>query len=577
MKLYLRLWPFFREYWGRCLVVLLNVFLFALANLYFLALVKELSYDIERANVGLFLYRIAAGFVLAGIRSLASFGQSYNMDWIGQRLVMKLRLRMYEHLQKLSMDFFNKWKVGEIMSRSTNDLQVIQTVFVANIVTLLPEAVTFVGVLIYLAVLNWQLLLMMVITLPLFAFLIQLFTSRMRRISKYNQRKLADLASVLQESIYGVSIIKAFAAERKEINKYARENERSFWISMKGSRLHALQEPILFMLQISMILLILMVGGIQIIEGNITVGNFISFCLGMGMLVNPVTIFGKVSVKQQQAYVALDRIFELLDIEPTVKEAPKPQRRTIAGNVVFKDLSFAYNAANGLVLKDINLEVKAGEVIALVGPSGGGKTTLVNLLPRFYDTTNGQVLIDGIDVRDYAFDSLRGQIGIVTQETILFSGTIYDNIAYGKENAAQEEVERAARMANAHNFIKLFPSGYLTYLGERGVRLSGGQKQRVAIARAILSDPKILILDEATSALDNESEKLVQQALENLMRGRTTFIIAHRLSTIINAGRIAVINEGRICALGRHEELLASSPLYQKLYRLQRAKEQADA
>ena len=573
MKLYLKLWPYFREHWGRCLAVLVNVFLFTVANMYFLALVKELSYDIERGRTGLFVYRICAGLTLALVRALTSYAQTYNMDWIGQRLVMKLRLKMYEHLQRLSMDFFNKWKVGEIMSRSTNDLQVVQGVFVSNVVTLLPEFCTFIGVLIYLSVLSWPLLLMTLVTLPLFAFLIQLFTTRMRRISKYNQRKLADLASVLQESIYGISIIKAFAAENKEIGHYTKENERSFWINMKGARLYALQEPILFMLQITMILLIFMVGGIQIIEGRISVGNFIAFCLGLGMLVNPVTVFGKISVKQQQAEVALGRIFELLETEPTVKEAAHPQKKTLTGQVQFQDLSFAYTPANGLVLKNIDLEVRAGEVLALVGPSGGGKTTLVNLLPRFYDATSGRLLVDGLDVREYSFNSLRSQIGIVTQETILFSGTIRENIAYGKDKAAQEEIEQAARMANADNFIKLFPSGYMTYIGERGVRLSGGQKQRVAIARAILSDPKILILDEATSALDNESEKLVQQALENLMRHRTTFVIAHRLSTIVNADRIVVLDSGRIIAIGKHAELLQTCPLYQKLYNLQKAKE----
>ncbi|GBR72557.1 lipid A export ATP-binding/permease protein MsbA [Candidatus Termititenax aidoneus] len=574
MKLYLKLWPYFREHWGRCLVVLVNVFLFAVANMYFLALVKELSYDIERGRVGLFIYRICAGLTLALVRSLTSYAQTYNMEWIGQRLVMRLRLKMYEHLQRLSMDFFNKWKIGEIMSRSTNDLQVVQGVFVSNVVTLLPELFTFVGVLIYLSVLSWPLLLITLITLPLFAFLIQLFTRRMRRISKYNQRKLADLASVLQESIYGISIIKAFAAENKEIDNYTKENERSFWISMKGARLYALQEPILFMLQISMIMVIFMIGGVQIIEGHITVGNFIAFCLGLGMLVNPVTIFGKISVKQQQAEVALGRIFELLETEPTVKEAARPQKKNITGQVQFQDLSFAYTPANGLVLKNIELEVRTGEVLALVGPSGGGKTTLVNLLPRFYDATSGRLLIDGLDVKEYSFNSLRSQIGIVTQETILFSGTIRENIAYGKTDATQSEIEQAARMANADSFIKLFPSGYLTYVGERGVRLSGGQKQRVAIARAILSDPKILILDEATSALDNESEKLVQQALENLMRSRTTFVIAHRLSTIVNADRIAVLEDGRIIAIGKHAELLQTCPLYQKLYKLQKAKEE---
>jgi subfamily B ATP-binding cassette protein MsbA len=272
--------------------------------------------------------------------------------------------------------------------------------------------------------------------------------------------------------------------------------------------------------------------------------------------------------------VALSRIFELLEIEPTVKEAAHPQEKNISGQVQFQDLSFAYTPANGLVLKNIALEVRAGEVLALVGPSGGGKTTMVNLIPRFYDATSGRLLIDGLDVKEYSFNSLRGQIGIVTQETILFSGTIRENIAYGKTDATQAEIEQAARMANADSFIKLFPSGYLTYIGERGVRLSGGQKQRVAIARAILSDPKILILDEATSALDNESEKLVQQALENLMRHRTTFVIAHRLSTIVNADRIAVLEDGRIIAIGKHAELLQTCPLYQKLYKLQKAKEE---
>jgi subfamily B ATP-binding cassette protein MsbA len=570
VKLYIRLWKYFGKYWGRCLFVLLSVFLFAVANIYFLALVRELSYDIERQNIGLFIYRIFSGFMLALIRSLASYGQQYHMSWLGQRVVMNLRMKIYEHLQRLSLDFYSKWKIGEIMSRSTNDLQVVQNVFVSNIVELLPEAITFIGVLIYLFILNWQLLLMTLITLPLFAYLIQAFGATMKRISNYNQRTLADLAANLQESIYGIAIIKAFAAERKEIDKYRRENERSFWINMKSSHLYALQGPIMFMLQMTMILLIFMVGGIQIISGHLTVGNFIAFCMGLGMLVNPVTIFGRVNAKQQQAIVAMERIFELLDIEPTVKEKKDAKKIIdINGLVEFKNVSFWYDKRNGEVLKNIDLQVSAGEKIALVGSSGAGKTTLVNLIPRFYDVSSGAILIDGNDIRDITFESLRSKIGIVAQETILFSGSIRDNISYGKENATQEEIEKAAQQANAHSFISLFRSGYNTYVGERGVTLSGGQRQRVAIARAILNNPRILILDEATSALDSESEKLVQQALENLMTSRTTFIIAHRLSTILNADRIIVLDKGQVVGVGKHQELLQTNQIYKKLYTLQ--------
>jgi subfamily B ATP-binding cassette protein MsbA len=392
----------------------------------------------------------------------------------------------------------------------------------------------------------------------------------MKRISRFNQKKLADLASILQESIYGIGIIKAFAAEKKEINKYQRENEKSFWISMKSSRLSAIQSPILFMLQITMILLIFMIGGIQIIKGNLTVGNFIAFVMGLGMLVNPVTLLGKISVKQQQAMAALERIFELLDVDPSVKEKEGAKvLDNIEGNVIFNNVSFQYDKRHGDILKDINLNVKSGEVIALVGSSGAGKTTFVNLLPRFYDIHKGEILIDGNNIQDVTFESLRSKIGIVTQETILFSGSIRDNIAYGKDDATQEDVEWAAKQANASSFIELFPSKYNTMIGERGVRLSGGQRQRLAIARAILSDPRILILDEATSALDTESGKLVQKALEFLMQGRTTFVIAHRLSTIINADRIIVLDGGQIAGIGKHDELLQNNAIYQKLYRSQ--------
>jgi len=546
------------------------VCLFAVSNIYFLALVRELSYDIERENVSLFIYRIASGVMLCLIRSFASYGQSYNMSWLGQRVVMKLRVKIYEHLQKLSLDFYSKWKIGEIMSRSTNDLQVVQTVFVANMVELIPETLTFLGVLIYLFMLNWKLLIMTFITLPVFAWLIKRFGATMKRVSRYTQRKMADLASILQETIYGIAIIKAFAREQGAIEKYTKESEKSFWINMKSVRLYAIQSPVLFMLQTTMILLIFMAGGLEIIYGNLTVGNFIAFVMGLGMLVNPITIFGKVSTRQQQANVALSRVFELLDIAPSVEEKKDAADiGRITGEVEFRNVSFEYNKKEGEVLNDINLKVNSGEVIALVGSSGAGKTTFVNLIPRFYDVSEGELLIDGKNIKDVTFESLRSQVGIVAQETILFSGTIRDNIAYSKDNLKQEDIESAARMANAAEFIEMFPSRYNTVVGERGVRLSGGQKQRISIARAILSDPKILILDEATSALDTESEKYVQSALENLMKNRTTFVIAHRLSTIINADRIIVLDQGKIKGIGKHDVLLKENDLYRKYYELQ--------
>lgn len=575
MKLYLRLWPYIRQFKARLILVATSVFLFAVAQVYFMPLTKEIVYDIERQNVSLFIYRICAGFMLSLIYCGTMYLKDYHMDWIGQRMIMRMRVQMYEHLQKLSLDFYSKWKIGEIMSRSTNDLQLVQSIFVSNIVTVVPNVIVFIGVLIYLLVLNWQLLIMTFVTLPLFAYLIQLFNGGMKRISTHNQRKLADISSFLQESIYGISIIKAFANEEKEIKKYTKENEMSFWISMKASRLYAIQQPILFILQVTMILLMVLVGGLQIINGRISGGNFFSYIVGLGMLATPIMTFGRVATKQKQAEVALERIFELLDVAPSVQESPQAKdMQKIDGRVQLQNVSFCYAQKDGKVLKNIDLDVQPGEVIALVGSSGAGKTTLVNLIPRFYDVTEGAILIDGVNIKDVTFQSLRSKIGIVTQETILFSGSIRENIAYGKEDATQAEVEAAAQMANAHSFISLFPSKYNTYLGERGVRLSGGQKQRVAIARAILSDPRILILDEATSALDTESEKLVQKALENLMQGRTTFVIAHRLSTIINADRIVVMHDGQIVGIGPHAELLEKNEIYKKLYTIQFAGKQ---
>ncbi len=570
MKLLLRLYKFVIPYWQRMLIVAVSVFFYAVANVYFMPLVRDLTSDISRGDLGMFSTRILEGIILVIIRCFAQYGQDYQMLWVAQRVVMKLRIRIFEHLQKLSMDFFSKWKSGEIMSRSSNDIMQVQNLLTSLSVDIVPQVITFFGVFIYLAFINLKLLLFTCLTLPIFAALISNFGASMRRLSKHTQRKTADVMSVLQEVLYGIGIVKAFTMEQKEIKRYTEENEKTFNFSMQTSRLLVLQQPIMFFLEVSAIFVLVWIGGSEIVKGNLTPGNFLSFFMGIMMLIDPIVVLSKVYSKVQQGLASLERVFAILDIEPTVKEAPQAKElQKIKGTVEFKNVSFRYDENRDQVLKDVSFTVEPGEVVALVGSSGSGKTTLVSLISRFYDPVSGQIMIDGQDIKEVSFKSLRSQLAMVTQETILFSGTLLDNIAYGTEDASPAEIEAAAKVAHAHDFITLFPSGYHTLIGERGVRLSGGQKQRISIARAVLRNPRILILDEATSALDTESERLVQEALDVLMKNRTTFVIAHRLSTIMNANKILVLDDGKIVETGKHEELLKNSTIYKKLYEMQ--------
>jgi len=502
-------------------------------------------------------------------RGVATYAQGYLMNFVGYRVVTDLRLQVYKHIQDLSLDFFAKWRTGEIISRLLSDIQNIQTSIAGTVTETAPNLITLVGVLAYLFYLNWSLTLITLILIPILGWTITYFGKEMREASHSAQSKVADVSSILQEKISGIRVIKSFAMEKHEIEQFKKENENNFWLIMKQAQIYVTQAPILSFIQMGVIVGLIWYGGVEVVSGRISPANLIAFFTGIALLADPVSKLGSISTSIQGAMASADRIFEIIDIIPTVREKENPLPLVdVKGSVEFKNVSFAYDSKKE-ILSDVNLKASPGEVVAIVGRSGAGKSSLVNLIPRFYDVTNGSILIDGIEIKDVKLFDLRSVLGIVPQETFLFSGSIRDNIAYAKISATDEEIIACAKMANAHDFITGLPDGYQTLVGERGVRLSGGEKQRVAIARSLLRNPKILIFDEATSSLDTESESLVQDAIKNMMKGRTTFVIAHRLSTVQNADKIIVLDNGKIVEDGDHNTLLAKNGIYRKLYEIQ--------
>jgi len=484
------------------------------------------------------------------------------------RVVADIRQRLYDHLQNLSLSFFTRTPTGVLISRITNDVNLVQG-SVSNAITgLIKDAVTILGLTAVVFYRDWKLGMIAFIIFPIAIIPIKEFGKRLRKFSRKGLQRMGSITTFLHETITGNRIVKAFNMEEYEKRRFAEENERYFKIFLKRVKIRALSHPLMELLGGIGIAVIIWVGGYSVVRGEVTPGTFFSFMTALLMLYAPVRNLNKVNLEVQEGLAAAARIFELLDAVAEVREEKDAvSLPPISKGIEFKEVTFKYDSAP--VLKAISLHVRAGEIIAIVGMSGAGKTSFVNLLPRFYDVEEGRVLIDGLDIRKVTLKSLREQIGLVTQQTILFNDTVRNNIAYGSLLRSDQEIIEAAKVANAHGFIQKFPHGYDTVIGEGGVKLSGGERQRISIARAILKNAPILILDEATSSLDSDSETEVQMAMDGLMRGRTVFVIAHRLSTIRNAHRIIVLSDGGIVEEGTHEALMAFNGEYRRLYDLQ--------
>jgi subfamily B ATP-binding cassette protein MsbA len=517
--------------------------------------------DVDGLNrIALFLV------VIFLIQAAATFTQSFLLSYTGERVVTDLRVRLYGHLQKLSLGYFNEHRTGDIMSRLTNDVTTIQGAVTTNLVSLVGSIFTLIGGVTVIVAKDWRLTLLILAMIPVLVGIASTIGRRLKRFSNAVSTELGEATTVMSETLSNEKTVQAFSREDYEVNRYNRRIENVFRLAIRRARLSSVFAAMMSFLVFTAIALVLWFGGHEVLAGHITPGELVSILIYMGVVAAPIGALVGLYSGFQQALGSAERIFNVLDEPVTIASAPGAKALPPArGQLRFENVSFQYDHKTP-VLHDLSFEAKPGQVVALVGPSGAGKTTIANLIPRFYDPDLGRITVDGEDIKQVEIKSLREQIGIVLQEAVLFGSTIRENIAYGKLDATQEEIEAAALAANAVEFIERLPDRYETIVGERGVKLSGGQRQRIAIARALLRNPRILILDEATSSLDNESESLVQEALDRLMRDRTTIVIAHRLSTIENADKIVVIDNGRLVEEGQHAELLAKEGLYYRLY-----------
>jgi ATP-binding cassette, subfamily B, bacterial MsbA len=568
-----RLFRYSRPYRGRFAAALLAMLVYAAASAGVAYLIKPIINKVLPGDNGL-SFRFWAGFILVAYlaKGLGSYFSTYLMTDIGQRVVRDIRDQLFRHILNQSAAFFSRRSTGQLMSRITNDVTQVQQAVSETIGDLLREGLSVIGYAAMMFYFDWRLALVSVTSAPLVVYPLVRLGQRVRRSTRRSQEHLEHLSHLTAEAFTGHRIVKAFAAEGREAERFAGASDRLYRTNLKVISTLSVLPPTMEFLGGVAIIGLLWYGRHQIAQTAMTPGDFLGFIFAAFMLYTPIKRLSRVNANLQQATAAAHRIFEILDTHSEVRERPGASAlQGVARGIEFRHVGFAYeDLPSKPILRDVSFSAGAGQVIALVGLSGAGKTTLVNLLPRFYDVTAGAILIDGVDIRDLTLKSLREHIGIVTQETVLFDDTIASNIAYGANGATRAAIEAAARAAHADEFVQMLPRGYDTRIGERGQRLSGGQRQRLAIARALLKNSPILILDEATSSLDAESELLVQDALANLMRNRTAFVIAHRLSTVRRADRIVALERGRVAEIGAHDELLTRpGGVYAKLYALQ--------
>lgn len=576
MKLYLRLLEYLRPYiWPYFALAMLCMVGYSATSGAIPFLVQRVFDDVfARQNQAALFYLPLVIVGVFALRGLLNFGQSYLTDYVGLHIIADMRDTINRHLQSLSLSFFQRNPTGTLISRVHNDVGLVRLALTGPVASLLRDGTSLVALIAVAFLKDWVLAAIAFVVFPASVLPVTRLSKKIKRFTKRGQVAKGNLTNLLQESIQGNRIVKAFGMEQYEIERFGQENQRVFRQSVRASRIQAVVTPAMELLASLAIGAVVWYGGTSVIEGGRTQGEFMAFMTAMFLMYQPFKQLTKTYTVIQQGNVGAERVFEVLDVHPEVRNrrGARPAPR-FSREIEFRDVSFGYGRR--LVLRNVNLKIKAGELVALVGVSGVGKSTLADLVPRFYDVTSGAITMDGVDIRDLTLESLRWQIGIVTQETFLFNDTVRDNIAYGNPSEEMARVVAAAEAAYAHDFIMAMPQGYDTVTGEMGVRLSGGQRQRLAIARALLKDAPILILDEATSSLDAESERSVQEALENLMVRRTTLVIAHRLSTVRKAHRIAVLVDGTIAEEGTHEELLALKAEYSRLYTLQLLEDEA--
>ncbi len=571
MSRFMRLLAYVRPYWVRLAGAILCSIIVSALTLAYAKLVQPMLDDVFISRDATWLALVPLLLMAVTLcKGFANYGQAYLMTYVGVRVITDIRWELFHHLMRLPLSFHLRAPSSHMLSRVINDVNWIQYSVAGVLKDLIQQGLTFVFLLGYVFTVNWRLTLLSIVVVPLAAFPVVRFGARMRRYATRGQERTADMSLVVQESLTGIRIVKGFTSEAAEDERFRTVNQGYFRTWMKSTQVSALTAPVLEAVGVVGIAGIIWYGGAQVIAGTMSVGAFFSFLTAVFLMYNPIKRVAGANNIIQQALAAAERVFAVID-QPTEAASDRGTKvlHGVRESIEFREVAFRYPGQETLALDHISLTVRSGEALALVGSSGAGKTTLVNLIPRFFEPTSGAILVDGTDLREISLASLRQNLGIVSQETLLFDSSIRDNIAYGKPDASDEEIIEAARAAYADEFIRELPNGYDTMIGEKGARLSGGQRQRLAIARAILRDPPILILDEATSALDSESERKVQLALANLMKNRTTFVIAHRLSTVQHADRIAVLDRGRVVECGSHDQLMQQGGLYQRLHALQ--------